>query len=171
MVFNQSLSQMVNATFDGLSEQSRIWIWQSNRVLSEEECSKGKTAISEFASQWVSHNRALVAKADILCNRFWVVALDQSAGAGASGCSIDSLTQAVQSIAASIEVDVLDRTKFCFYKDEQIVVVPMSDLSGAIADGYILDTDLVFDNLVKTKAELSSTWLKPLKDSWHKRFA
>jgi hypothetical protein len=37
------------------------------------------------------------------------------------------------------------------------------------AEGKIDDETLVFDTLVNNKKDLEEHWLKPLKDSWHRR--
>lgn len=162
----QSLSE-----FDEFPNDSRVWIWQLNQQLTSEKEIIARNYLQSFVRQWTSHNIALSARAEVCYNRFFVVVLDASVNGGASGCSIDSLTKSIQSLASNLEVNAQDRTQFCFWKNERIYPIHMNELAQQIKDGTLTMDDLVFDNLVSTKLQLSKNWLRPLKDSWHQRFA
>jgi len=104
-----------------------------------------------------------------LHNRFLVLMVDETQ-AGASGCSIDSSVAFVKQIQAQYGVDFFDRMSFS-YQDEQgkVHTLPRADFEKAYQEGTITDETLVFDTLVKSKAELDKGLLKPLKESWHAR--
>jgi len=58
---------------------------------------------------------------------------------------------------------------FSYEVDEVIHTVPKQQFASLYAEGVINENTLVFDNLIKTKAEWNS-WRKPLGESWLKRF-
>ncbi|MEZ4956316.1 MAG: hypothetical protein R2825_22350 [Saprospiraceae bacterium] len=53
---------------------------------------------------------------------------------------------------------------------EEVKTATSEEFAMLYKMGEINDETLVFDNLVKTKGELEEKWLKPLNESWHKRF-
>lgn len=156
-------------TMQTLSPQSRVWIYQSNRPLSEEQSQEIEKAANDFAWRWVSHHQQLHAAATFLHHRFLVLMVDESR-AGASGCSIDSSVAFVKQLQAEYGVDFFDRMSFS-YQDEDGAVHTISRAAFAEAyqTGQITDDTLVFDTLVKNKAELDQALLKPLRESWHAR--
>ncbi|MEL6976420.1 MAG: ABC transporter ATPase, partial [Bacteroidota bacterium] len=74
--------------FEALPDESRVWIYQSNRSFTEAEITEIKEGLAQFLTQWTAHGSELKAGFTIKYKRFIVIALDQSL-AGASGCSID----------------------------------------------------------------------------------
>jgi len=153
-----------------LAEDARIWMWASPKMLSDSEVDKVDQHLGEFVKKWTSHQVALKAKAKVFFKHFVVVALDQSASTGASGCSIDALTHEVQGVGRALHLDLLDRQTFYFPRENSIVLIKMSAIKDAVSADRISKDSLVFDTLVKTKRELAQSWIKPAKDSWHARF-
>lgn len=156
--------------YDQLAPESRVWIYQSNRVLTEEEVAQMNDRLQQFALQWVSHNRALQAFAGVYHNRFIVLMVDETQ-AGASGCSIDSSVRFLKSIEADFQLHLFDRTTFLYLdKEGSIRQANMNEFQEAYQKGSIDDNTLVFDNLVATKNAFEQDWKKPLAKSWHRRF-
>jgi hypothetical protein len=103
-------------------------------------------------------------------NRFVVLMVDESQ-AGASGCSIDKSVYFVQGVEQAFGVKMFDRMLFAYQNEAGEVKTASSiEFDQLYKNGLINDETLVFDNLVKTKADFEGKWLKPLKDSWHARF-
>ncbi|MDB4728304.1 hypothetical protein OAF63_05895 [Saprospiraceae bacterium] len=155
-------------TYNSLPDTTRIWIYQSNRPISDEKLPELKVQIQQFAKNWVSHNRELKAFGDVLHNQFVVLMVDESM-AGASGCSIDSSVHFVQSLERNFGLSLFDRMTFTYQDGEEVKSAPRDEFAQLYAEGKINDETLVFDNLVKNKAEFEARWLKPLGQSWHKR--
>ena len=74
---------------ENLHSSSKVWLYHSDRVFTDDESREIKIRIKEFTQSWISHNQALKAHGDLLYNRFAVLIVDES-HAGASGCSIDT---------------------------------------------------------------------------------
>ena len=167
---NIIISKNLYDQFEGLSDSSRLWIWQSPKELNPSQVERIRSVMSDFIPQWASHSRELSARSIVYLNRFVVVALDQEVSHAASGCSIDSLTHVITQLSAELNIDLLDRTHFCFAKEEIVTCIHMNDLADRVSDGEIDNNSLVFNPLVASKKDLLTKWLVPVGESWHKRF-
>lgn len=155
--------------FEHLPDESRVWVYQSNREFDEKELAELEVHLAKFAEDWVSHNRALKASAVLLERRFIVLMVDESQ-VGASGCSIDKSVHFMKILESEYGLDLFDRMLFS-YQNEEVVAVAKRDLFAELyASGKINDETLVFNNLIQTKKELKEKWLIPLKESWHANF-
>jgi len=152
-----------------LSPSSRVWIYASDKPFADAEVPELRTKLRYFAQQWVSHNRQLMADADVLHNRFVVLMVDESQ-ADASGCSIDKSVAFLKALQAEYGVDLFNRMIFS-YQDFQGAVhsVDREAFARLYATEQINDDTLVFDPLVATKADLDTAFVKKLSQSWHKR--
>ncbi len=155
--------------FNTLPDNSRIWIYPSNRKLSEKEVDSISDQTDEFLKQWTAHGDNLEAGFEIKYNRFIVIGLNQ-ANASASGCSIDASVNFIQSIEEEIGVDLLDKMNVTFYNGEFIAHKSLSDFKKMAKNRSVSPNTVVFNNLVNTKAEYLEHWEVPAKDSWHNRF-
>ena len=155
-------------TLEALPDTARVWIYQSNRIFTEAEAQRLNTILQQFAEQWTSHNRALRANASLLHDRFIVLLVDESI-AGASGCSIDKSVHFMQAIEQEFKVQLFDRMNFAYQQGSEIRTANRDEFVSLYAQGIISDETIVFDNLIKTKGELSAGWQKPLSESWHAR--
>ena len=168
---NQFIEQSdIALSLANMSEDARLWIFQSNRPLEDSEVNFAQNMLNDFLSRWTSHNHALLAKGVVALKRFIIIALDESKSSMASGCSIDSMTQQIQALAQQINADLMDRSTFYFISDDTIEGMHMSSMAQMYKENRVSDETLFFNNLVKTKKQLENGWLVPLKDSWHNRF-
>ncbi len=155
--------------FKNLPANSRIWIYQANRKLSDEEVEEIEARTIEFLSQWTAHGSELEAGVEIKYNRFIVIGLNQ-ANASASGCSIDASVRFIQSLEKGHTVDLLDKMNVTFYNGKFIAYKSLSDFKKMAKARSVSPNTVVFNNLVNTKAEYEEHWEVPAKDSWHSRF-
>lgn len=154
---------------DNLSSESRVWIYGAERALTAAETATVRKRAQEFVAQWMSHQQSLSAAADVLHNRFLVLAVDETQ-AEASGCSIDGSVHFVKELGAEIGVDFFNRMRFS-YRDEQgkIHTVGREEFKLLYAQGQLDNESIVFDPLVKELGELRQIFERPLEDSWHSR--
>jgi len=155
-------------TYDILPDTTRVWIYQAQTPFTANKIAKIRQHISNFTTSWVSHNNQLRAFGDIYHNQFIVLMVDESL-AGASGCSIDKSVHFIKQIEQHYNVDLFDRMTFTYKDGEAVKSAPRIEFSQLYQAGKINDATLVFDNLVKTKADFEANWVKPLGESWHKR--
>ncbi len=155
-------------TTDILPPSTRVWIYQSNQPFAAKDTTDIRQAVQAFAQQWISHNRQLRAHADILHDRFIVLMVDESQ-AGASGCSIDKSVYFLKGLQAQYGVDLFDRMRFSYLDGEEVKTVSHEEFATLYAQGKINDETPVFDTLVNNKGDFDAYFIKPLKESWHKR--
>jgi len=155
--------------FKDLPENARVWVYQSNRKLSEQELTIVETKTSEFLKIWTAHGSDLEAGFEIKYNRFIVIGLNQT-NASASGCSIDASVRFIQSLEKEFEIDLLDKMNVTFYNGDFIAHKSLLDFKKMAKARSVSSNTVVFNNLVNTKAEYLENWEVPAKESWHNRF-
>ena len=83
--------------FETLPEESKVWIYQSNRKFTDEEFAAIETDLKTFVENWAAHGTGLEASFELKYNRFIILAVNQE-NQIATGCSIDSSVQFIQSL-------------------------------------------------------------------------
>lgn len=155
-------------SYEILSPSSRVWIYQAQQPIPSDKIPEMRHHISEFVASWVSHNRQLRAFGEIYHNQFIVLMVDESL-AGASGCSIDTSVRFLQQLEQHYGINLFDRMTFAYKENDTVKSASRELFSTLFQSGAINEDTLVFDNLVNTKEAFEASWLKPLKQSWHKR--
>lgn len=150
------------------STQSRVWIYQSDRELSAEETAQIQQELNDFANLWSAHNQQLLAKGEVIYNRFLVLIVDERQ-AGASGCSIDKSVNFMKGIEKTFGINLFDRFHIAYRQDDAILSVNRDEFEDLLREGSVNEQTIVFNNLVQTLDELQSNWEVPMKDSWHAR--
>ncbi|MEL7268240.1 MAG: ABC transporter ATPase [Bacteroidota bacterium] len=155
--------------FEALPDESRVWIYQSNRSFTDAEITEIKEGLAQFLTQWTAHGSQLNAGFTIRYKRFIVIALDQS-HTGASGCSIDASVHFIQEIERNYDVVLLDRMNVSYKQGEYIAYKTLQDFKKMAKDRAISKNTIVFNNLVTDKLEFTEHWEVPASESWHSRF-
>ncbi|MDX1462090.1 MAG: ABC transporter ATPase [Marinirhabdus sp.] len=155
--------------FKELPNDSRIWIYQSNRKLSDDEITEIESQTSNFLKEWTAHGADLEAGFEVKHHRFIIIGLNQS-NASASGCSIDASVHFIQQLEKQFDVDLLDKMNVTFYNGEFIAHKSLADFKKMAKARSVSPNTLVFNNLVNTKEEYLENWEVPAKESWHSRF-
>lgn len=155
--------------FDTLPDNSRLWVYQSNRKFNDDEVADLNRQISDFLVQWTAHGASLEAGFEIKYNRFIIIGLNQE-NASASGCSIDASVHFIQHLEKQYDVDLLDKMNVTYYTGECIAFKPLNEFRAMAKSKAISKNTVVFNNLVNTKAEYLESWEVPAYESWHGRF-
>ena len=151
-----------------LNDNSRVWVYQANRELTQDEVDLIRPLIFKFVDQWSSHGANVGAYGNIFHKRFIVLFADDANLV--SGCSIDSSVRFVREVGNLLQVDFFNRELFAFIDGENIFTIPRNELAQAYANQKVRDNSLVFDNLIGSKSDFINKWIKPLNESWHHRF-
>lgn len=155
--------------FDVISEESRIWIYQSNRTLSPAEIIEIEAKIKDFLISWTAHGSELQASFLIKYNRFIVISLNESFNI-ATGCSIDSSVRFIQELEKLYDVSLLDKMNVSYRHGEFIAYKPLIEFKKMIKNRSISKKTIVFNNLINSKSEFLNNWEVPIEESWHNRF-
>jgi hypothetical protein len=145
--------------------QSRVWIYQSNRLFTLGEALELEEQISSFCDQWTSHGADVKAYGNLFFGQFVVLIADESQ-AGVSGCSTDSSVRFIKSLEQQYGVDFFNRSNLAFVIKDKIELLPLNQLNYGFEHGFITQDTLYFNNLVLNLEELRSRWIIPIKDSW-----
>lgn len=144
----------------------RIWIYQANRPLQENEKGLIQSRLDEFTAQWKAHGKSLAAKTEIRYDRFIIVMVDDEV-APPTGCSIDKSVHLLKAIESETGLQLFDRMQVAYRDADGIQAVPRAAFEQLIAEGHVTDETIVFNNLVGTYPELETHWEVPLRESWH----
>lgn len=155
--------------FEDLPGHSRIWIYQSNRKLSDDEVLAITDATHQFVENWAAHGHSLEASFVIKYNRFIILAVNQEVQA-ATGCSIDSSVQFIQGLEAKYEIDLLDKMNVTYKTGEFITFKTLLEFKQLAKNKAVSENTIVFNNLVNTVEEWQDFWEVPASESWHSRF-
>lgn len=153
-----------------LKDSSKVWIYQGNRELDDDELIEAREYIFSFLEQWTAHSHQLLTYGNIFHRRFLCLFVDESI-AGASGCSIDSSVHFIEQLGNKLNIDFFDRSKVCFLNEkEEVESVLLSNINVALQKGDFNRNSLFFNNLVKSKGEFLKKWTTPLEECWISRF-
>ena len=151
------------------SENSRIWIYQSNRELTPAELSQANQILTAFTADWTAHNHALKARGEVRHNRFIILTVDESQ-AGATGCSIDKSVNLIKALEKEFNINLFDRFNTAYRQpDSTIATANRTEFETLIKQGEITADTIVFNNLVNTLGDMPAKWEVAYKNSWHKQ--
>ncbi|MDN5205212.1 hypothetical protein QQ008_27760 [Fulvivirgaceae bacterium BMA10] len=155
--------------FEEMPKNSRIWIYQADRKLSEEEVILVQTQLKAFLEQWAAHGADLKCSMRLLHNQFVIITVDEQFN-GASGCSIDSSVHFVQELGSKLGINFFDRTKIAFQVDHEVFVISQTQLKEQIRDGIISEQTPTFNNLVSNIQDFENSWIVPANETWLGRY-
>ncbi|AHF14434.1 hypothetical protein [Niabella soli] len=159
---NLEYKQLLNPDF---SPYSRVWVYQSSRLLSLSEALEADELIRDFAKAWVSHNDEVKAAGYLFFGQFVVLMADET-HVTVSGCSTDSSVRFIKKLGEHYKVDFFDRQNLAFVKKNKIEIIPLQQVKHALTGNILTPDSLYFNNLVLNKAELENDWIIPIKNSW-----
>lgn len=159
---NLNYQQLLPADF---ASDSRVWIYQSNRLFSMGEALQIEDLLRHFTAEWKSHGTPVKGYGNLFFGQFIVLMADENA-TGVSGCSTDSSVRFIKEIEQVFKVNLFDRQLLAFLIKDKIQLLPLPQLQYSIDHGYINGDTIYFNNLVADKNELENKWMIPVKDSW-----
>ena len=145
--------------------QSRVWIYQCNRLLSISEAIEIEDMLNCFVENWKSHGVNVKGHANLLFGQFIILIADESE-TSVGGCSTDSSVHLIKKIEAAFQVDLFNRQNLAFVIKDKIQTIPLAQLKYAFANGFIGADTLYFNNLAGTKDAFMTNWMIPVKTSW-----
>ena len=159
---NLSYKELIPEDF---SDNSRVWIYQSNRLFSLAEALEIEKILASFISDWKAHGSPVKGFASLFFGQFIVIIADETETT-VSGCSTDSSVRLIKAIEEAFKVNLFDRTQMAFYAKDKIQLLPLSQVDYALTNQFIQPATLFFDNSVGTKKELLERWIVPMQQSW-----
>ena len=155
--------------FENLPEDSKIWIYQSNRKFSDDEITEIESDLKIFLENWSAHGTTLEASYIIKYNRFIILAVNQEVQQ-ATGCSIDASVAFIQNLEQKYQVILLDKMNVTFKNGDHIAHKSLIDFKRMAKEKAVTVNTIVFNNLVNSIEEFNDNWEVPAGESWHSRF-
>ena len=144
---------------------SRVWIYQSNRLFSLGEALQIEDLLKNFTENWQSHGTPVKGFGNLFFGQFILLMADENA-TGVSGCSTDSSVRLIKEMEKLFNVNLLDRQLLAFVVKEKVQLLPLAQLQYSVDNGFISADTLYFNNLAATKEELEKKWMIPVGESW-----
>jgi len=151
--------------FESLSDNSRVWIYQANRRLSDVEVRKLESTLEEFCKQWTAHGDPLKTSFRIELTQFVVLCADEDYHVP-SGCSIDTSVRTLKEFQDGIGTDFFDRTLVAFMVDGQVTSVKLAELPGKFKSSVFTAGTITFNNLTPSKGDFLKSWKVPVEKTW-----
>lgn len=153
-------------TLNELPAHSRLWIYQSDREISDGESTEMLEQLNNFISNWAAHGAQLAASCELRYGYFLILAVDELQ-AKATGCSIDSSVHFIQQLGNQFGIDFFNRLNVAFKSGDGIQLMKMFDFEEGLQNGSIPEDTIVFNNLIQTMGEFQNQWEVAIENSWH----
>lgn len=150
--------------YSEIAETSRVWVYQSDRVLEDQEVVFIRQRLLEFCNNWKAHQAHLKSSYQVLHKRFIILLVDEQQ-LDASGCSIDTSVAFIKSLELDYGIDLFNRTMVAYEESDAILTLPLIEFKKIVKAETI-----VFNNLVTDKKGLKNNWRVAAKDSWHAKY-
>lgn len=147
------------------NDNSRVWIYQSERAFSQQEALAIIERLKEFSRQWLSHGSSVKSYANLFFDRFIILMADESEVA-VGGCSTDASTRFIKQLGKEYSTDLFNRQSLAFIIGEHIESIPLEIVNQKIEKGLITGDTIYFNNTILTRKALLTNWIIPVKDSW-----
>tara|TARA_B100000073_G_scaffold132575_1_gene108556 strand:- start:96 stop:578 length:483 start_codon:yes stop_codon:yes gene_type:complete len=155
--------------FKTMPDDSRIWIYQSNRDFNESEIGIINDKTISFLDNWQAHGKDLECSYSIIDKRFIIIAVNESVNP-IGGCSIDFSLQLIKDISNTIGIDLLNRLVVNYRLDNKVESLSLSDLKNKIKDGDFSPETIIFNTAINSKSELLSNFEIDIRSSWLSKF-
>ncbi|RSC93833.1 ABC transporter ATPase [Tenacibaculum singaporense] len=152
-----------------LPQNSRVWVYQSDREFTQEEIEFISAKALLFIDNWTRHGDDLKGSFTIKYNQFLVLGVDENFN-NVSGCSIDASVRFIQELEKELELDLMDKMNVSFKDGDNINIVKLPEFQNFAKEQKITAETVVFNNMVNTKEDFEKKWEVPANESWHARF-
>jgi len=152
--------------FETLPDSARVWVFGSDKVLSEEGTKSLLTGVDAHLEDWKAHGAPLTVGREWRDGRFLVVAVDQST-TGASGCSIDGLFRVLQQLEREVGANLVGGGRV-FYRGAQgeVQMTTRDQVAGLANSGVISKDTVVFDTSLTDLGTFRACFERRAKESW-----
>lgn len=154
-------------TYQNFHPDSKVWIYQASRFLTNEEETAILLKAKEFTSGWNAHGFALDADVALFEHLFLVFFVNKE-GEPASGCSIDKQLHLIKELEQIYHLSLTNRLLVAYRENAQspIELFKHTDLLDQLNLGVKSKSGLMYQNTIVTKKDFDHQWLIPISQSW-----
>jgi hypothetical protein len=153
-------------SFESLPDESRVWVFGSDRALDDRDADRLLAEVDRFLAQWKAHGVPLTCARDWRDCSLLTIGVDTTQE-NASGCSIDGLFRSLQALERVLGARLLGGGRV-FYRDESghVHCVGRDRLPELAAKGAIGKDTRVFDTGLTTAGEWRERFEAPARETW-----
>lgn len=150
-------------------KDTKVWIFCADKHLSEDLTAQIKQSLNEYLPTWKSHEMDNESHYELLYSQV-IVLTATNAECGASGCSIDSMTNFIKQLGLKHHIDFFNRLLIHVVHENKLQTFTTAEISNAINSG-ILSSDSKMVNISVDKVmNLTNDFLIPIHKSWARKF-
>lgn len=155
--------------FPQLPDAARLWTFNAERPLAGDELKRLDEALAGFVTSWAAHRNDLTAGYELRHNQFVLIGVDESK-LPPSGCSIDSLVNALGAFGRQLGVELIDSPEVTYRQDDAVHAVSRGEFQQLAERGEVDAGTIVFDRTAPRVGDLrEGRWERPAGQSWHGR--
>ena len=156
-------------SFDSLPDESRVWVFGSDRALAGADAERLLGEVDRFLGQWKAHGVPLSCARDWRDEHLLTIGVDNTQES-ASGCSIDGLFRVLQAIERPLGARLVAGGRV-FYRDGDghVQCASRDQLVALAASGVITDDTVVFDTGLTTMSAWRARFEAPARKTWLKQ--
>lgn len=157
---------MPTVPFEALPDESRVWVFGSDRALDDHDAGRLLVEVDRFLAQWKAHGAPLTCARDWRDDSLLTVGVDTTQE-NASGCSIDGLFRTLQGLERALGVRLIGGGRV-FYRDRsgRVHSVARDRLPELAASGSIDEDTPVIDTGLTTAREWRARLEAPARETW-----
>ena len=155
--------------YDLLPENSKVWIYPSNRKFYDTEIEGLHQKVTLFLENWKADDASFQVSYKLLYNRF-IVFFVNSGSEPLLNQDIDASVMFILQLQEVYIVELLDKMNVCFKQGEYVQYKDLKEFKKLIKNRAVTKKTVVFDNLVTTKEKFENYWEVPITESWYQRF-
>ena len=151
-----------------MPSQARLWLYMTDRPLTDEEADLLLHRVDAFMETWSSHGRQVLGAAEFAEHRVLGLAAVVREG-DISGCGIDKSVHVLEGIGESVGFGIEGGLQIHYRaRDGVIQSTTRSEFRRLVQEGMVDGETPVFDLSVTRVGDLRRLEL-PLRESWHAR--
>ncbi|HKO15297.1 MAG TPA: hypothetical protein VJU87_03605 [Gemmatimonadaceae bacterium] len=152
--------------FDTLPDESRVWVFGSDRRLQGDDAERLLADVDRFLAGWKAHGVPLRCARAWTEDHFLTIGVDTTIE-GASGCSIDGLFRSLQQLERALGTRLVAGGRV-FYRDGsgQPRAVARDEFSALAERGEISADTAVFDTSLTRLGDWRERFEQPAAAAW-----
>ena len=103
--------------FSRMPNNSRVWVYQSDRKISSKEIQKITIDLIDFCNDWTSHGKHVFSSFQV--NSWFIIFFINETETNSSGCSIDKSVLLIKSISKQYGIDFFNRWNIVFIENNE----------------------------------------------------
>ncbi|MBI9040054.1 ABC transporter ATPase [Lutibacter sp.] len=151
--------------FSTIPEESKIWVFPSNRKFYPQETEEITTKLETFLSSWKSDRNEIECSYLIKHDRFILVTANDTENS-VSLEAHDALTSFIIELEKKFEIVLLDKINVCYKQGEFVQYKDIIEFKKMIKSKGVSEKTIVFNNMITIKEELRYNWEINIMESW-----